>query len=115
MYNKYYILSFILLIFLVYSLLYRQNIISDDNDYIIKNSNKIYTSFGNDPLNYYKTDNSNLDGPSVNGVEGYPTKLFMFANNKISLDCCPSQYTTSSGCVCISDEQKKFIQKGGIV
>lgn len=35
--------------------------------------------------------------------------MFYFAKNMVSLDCCPSTYTTDKGCVCTTEEQRKFI------
>jgi hypothetical protein len=29
-------------------------------------------------------------------------KLMQFANNKIGPDCCPSPYSTSAGCICLT-------------
>tara|TARA_B100001123_G_C15299338_1_gene1020447 strand:- start:592 stop:990 length:399 start_codon:yes stop_codon:yes gene_type:complete len=35
--------------------------------------------------------------------------MFYFANNVTSLDCCPSTYSTDTGCVCTTEQQRKFI------
>lgn len=35
--------------------------------------------------------------------------MFYFANNIVSLECCPSTYTTDRGCVCTDEQQRKFI------
>ena len=35
--------------------------------------------------------------------------MFVFANNMVSLDCCPSTYTTDRGCVCTTEQQRKLI------
>ena len=40
--------------------------------------------------------------------------MFMFADNKFKPECCPSTYTSSTGCACISQEQVNYInQRGG--
>jgi hypothetical protein len=41
--------------------------------------------------------------------------LFMFSDNKISPECCKSAtYSSSTGCVCTTPEQRNFInQRGG--
>ena len=41
--------------------------------------------------------------------------MFYFANNMVSLACCPSTYTTDRGCVCTTEQQRKFLgeQRGG--
>lgn len=35
--------------------------------------------------------------------------MFYFNNNKVSMACCTSTYTTDMGCVCTTPEQRKFI------
>jgi hypothetical protein len=35
--------------------------------------------------------------------------MFYFANNMVSMACCPSTYTTDKGCVCTTEQQRKFI------
>ena len=36
------------------------------------------------------------------------------ANNKINFKCCgESPFTTSSGCICLTDNQKEFIRSRG--
>ncbi len=41
-------------------------------------------------------------------------QLFMFADNKFKPECCPSTYTSSTGCACITQEQVDYInQRGG--
>ena len=39
--------------------------------------------------------------------------MFMFAYNKYSPSCCPSTYSTSRGCICMTDAQKKMIYTRG--
>ena len=53
--------------------------------------------------------------PTVDGsTEGLKSN-FMFAFNQSSPLCCPSTYTTSSGCVCLSQKQKDFISNRGTI
>ena len=40
--------------------------------------------------------------------------LYMFKNNQISPSCCPSTYSTSSGCVCVTPEQMLYLNKRGL-
>lgn len=35
--------------------------------------------------------------------------MFYFNENKVSMACCPSTYTTSMGCVCTTPQQREFI------
>ena len=60
------------------------------------------------------TDNSGLSGPPVDGVKGSPQKLFMLANNRSSPECCPSTFSTSTGCVCTTKNQRDYISTRGI-
>ena len=52
-------------------------------------------------------------GPSIDGKEGSPKKLFMFAYNRCHPGCCPSTYSCSGGCVCTTVSQRKFIGNAG--
>lgn len=41
-------------------------------------------------------------------------KLYMFYKNKFNENCCPSTYSSSTGCVCLSKEQSNYLnQRGG--
>ena len=41
-------------------------------------------------------------------------ELDMLASTKFKPECCPSTYSTASGCGCLSDQQKTFLlQRGG--
>ena len=62
------------------------------------------------------TDNSALTGPTVDGKEGSPKKMFMLANNRASPNCCPSTFSTSTGCVCTTQDQRDYVaSRGGAV
>jgi hypothetical protein len=40
--------------------------------------------------------------------------LFAFQNNKTGADCCPSPFSTDTGCVCLTDAQiTDFGKRGG--
>ena len=42
------------------------------------------------------------------------SELFAFQNNKISADCCPSPFSSDTGCVCLTDAQiQDFGKRGG--
>lgn len=41
-------------------------------------------------------------------------ELFQFEGNRISADCCPSPFSSDTGCVCLTDKQiKEFASRGG--
>jgi len=66
------------------------------------------------PLKPSYTDNSGLSGPPVDGVKGSPEKMFMLANNRSSPECCPATFSTSTGCVCTTKNQRDYISTRGI-
>ena len=51
--------------------------------------------------------------PTVDGDPNSPKHMFMMAHNQSSPDCCPSTFSTSTGCVCLTDKQKQFIGSRG--
>lgn len=79
------------------------------------NSNDgLYTVQGaSGPTKPLISDPNSLMGPPIDGVDGSPTKLFMLANNKVSPQCCPSTFSTSTGCLCTTEQQREFINNRG--
>ena len=51
--------------------------------------------------------------PSVDGQDGSPQRMFMFANNQARPECCPATYSTSTGCVCTTEQQRDLIAGRG--
>ena len=51
--------------------------------------------------------------PTVDGTPNTQKDLFMFAHNMSHPDCCPSTYSTSTGCVCTTPEQRNWISMRG--
>jgi len=41
------------------------------------------------------------------------SEMLIFNNNKFSSECCPSTYTNSSGCLCATPEQIKYLNSHG--
>ena len=81
----------------------------------IVTNEELNTYFGHHlPRRANRTIDDVLTGPSIDGAEGSPTKLSVFANNKTSLNCCgDSPFSTTTGCVCLTEKQKKYIQNRG--
>ena len=78
-------------------------------------NNELYTYFSPQaPLRAVKTDNSQTQGNPIDGVKGSPEKMFMLANNRSSLNCCPSTFSTSTGCICTTKKQRDYISSRGI-
>lgn len=59
--------------------------------------------------NLYQSLKDNKGGPVP------PKGLFLFSQNNFKPECCytPQQYSSSSGCACISPDQMKFIASRG--
>ena len=72
-------------------------------------SSRIYVPQGNSlPLG----PNTSLpvsSGPTVDGTKNTPNDMFMFAYNECRPECCPSTYSCDKGCVCTTEQQRKFI------
>ena len=66
------------------------------------------------PLECKKTLYSGMD-PSITGVDGDDQNMFMLYRNKSSPDCCPSTFSTSTGCVCTTQQQRDYISSRGMV
>ena len=49
--------------------------------------------------------------PTVDGKEHSPRHLFMLAHNQVRPECCPSIFSDSRGCVCLTKDQINFINK----
>jgi hypothetical protein len=74
----------------------------------VKTAKRYASGMGNkNRLNTYK-DNVGTPVPLPEG------ELFFFADNKFKPECCPSTYSDSTGCACLSQEQVNYInQRGG--
>ena len=80
----------------------------------IVDNKELVTYFGFQIPPSYVSSQDILTGPTVDGKKGSPQKLSMFANNKTSLNCCKeSPFMTSTGCICLTDDQRRFIQTRG--
>ena len=88
---------------------------SPDNTELVPNDT-LYSYLGSQgPLKMRLSDQSALIGPPVDGIKGSDEKMFMFANNKTSLACCPSTFSTSTGCVCTTENQRDFVAARGVL
>ena len=65
------------------------------------------------PLECNKTLYSGM-GPSITGIDGDDQNMFMLYRNKSSPDCCPSTFSTSTGCVCTTQQQRDYISRRGM-
>jgi hypothetical protein len=85
------------------------------------NTHELYKPLENIGINYpassitakYQGTDFTENSPSVNCNMNDPRKsLFPFSYNKCSPSCCPSPYSCSGGCVCLSEEQKNCFKNG---
>jgi hypothetical protein len=87
----------------------------DPYDTGLIDNDKLYAFLGSQgPLKMSLSDQANLSGPPIDGEKGSVTKKFMLANNVTSPACCPSTFSTSTGCVCTTKKQRDFIASRGI-
>ena len=77
--------------------------------------NPVYFSPVGTPHNLKLDPNQDAMKPSVNGLKDGPRALAMFAYNVFKPECCPSPYSGDRGCVCMTKEQKEYLQRGGSV
>ena len=57
-----------------------------------------------------KSDIDSHRHASVDGSYNTPKNMFMFTHNQCKPECCPSPYTCSNGCICVTKNQKNFIK-----
>ena len=86
---------------------------SPDNTSLIPNDALFTYLSSQGPLKPVFSDNSALFGPPIDGQDGSAKKMFMFANNRSSPNCCPGTFSTSTGCVCTTENQRDFIASRG--
>jgi len=61
----------------------------------------------------YKSWYAHLDANKGGPVPLADGQLYMFAENKFDASCCPSTYSSSTGCACLSPEQAKYLNERG--
>ena len=81
---------------------------SPDNLPLVDDKDLYIMQGHNSPLKPVIADYSSLYGPTIDGDDDSPNKLFLFSNNLSSPACCPSTFTTSTGCLCTSKKAKRF-------
>lgn len=70
-------------------------------------ANKYAANMGYDATSSKYSQNKGTHVPLPEG------QLYMFADNEFKPECCPSTYSSSSGCACISEEQVNYINERG--
>lgn len=85
-------------------------------DYVM--GTDIATSWVNNAKNYASEMGSTNENKRFSNYNDVPVplkdgQLYMFANNKFSADCCPTSYSSSEGCACISQNQINYLNERG--
>lgn len=89
--------------------------IEDKNESSLISNDNLNSYLGvQGPLQSKQTDNNALNGPPIDGDPESPSRLFILSNNKASINCCDdSPFSTSNGCVCVTDKQTKYLNSRG--
>ena len=83
------------------------------DEYYVPND-KLTTYFGVHGPIQVQSSQDILTGPTIDGEKDTPQKLSTLANNKTNFSCCgESPYTTSSGCICLTQKQRNYIRTRG--
>ena len=88
----------------------------DSNDHEILNKDKVvYHSPNGIPYNLCGDKFATTNYPTVDGKKGMgaPQRMFMMAFNESKPDCCPGTFSNSRGCVCLTNDQRNFINTRG--
>ena len=84
------------------------------------NTEPLYKEFDKSNVDFNKYNNlgitdkylgldENIGTPNITDDKNDTRKsLFNFSYNKCSPDCCPSTYSCSGGCICLSEKQKNI-------
>ena len=88
---------------------------SPDESALVPNDGLYIYLSSQGPIKMKLSDQAALNGPPVDGVKGSPEKMFMLANNVTSPQCCPSTFSTSTGCLCTTKNQRDFIAARGML
>jgi hypothetical protein len=69
----------------------------------------------NNPSPSINFDQNDPSTSSVDGTDNTAQSMFVFAYNKCSPDCCGESggYSCNGGCVCLTNDQKKFFRERG--
>jgi len=63
--------------------------------------------------NYIEDPLYQAHSPPIDGTKDGKKALFMLTYNQSSPDCCPSTFSSSTGCVCTTQNQRDFVKTRG--
>lgn len=63
----------------------------------------------------WQTQHKQFDNNIINhnNINNNMENSFFFSETNFRGDCCPSQYSSSSGCACLSESEKNFLSNRG--
>lgn len=67
-------------------------------------------------MNSWYQNGSTPSAIDANGTQPIPLpndEMVLFATTKFKPECCPSSYSTSTGCACMTNGQYKYLQERG--
>ena len=85
------------------------NVVVGDDNYNnwVSKANDYAASMG------YTTTQSKYESHTGTPVPLPKDQMLMFADNDFTPECCPSTYSSSSGCACITQEQVDYLNERG--
>ena len=83
-----------------------QNVNLENETFKLNDNNNFFRNTHYDKLEQHNYGNK-VPFPSSND------KLDILVNNEFSPDCCPSNYSNSNGCICMTAEQIDFLNTRG--
>lgn len=134
---KNFFLIILILLFLMLLLVYvnmnsrlkKHTIISEDissnqksskekfNGYIIPQEQLVViqgVSIPHEPIKPVSQFDKDPSAPPIDGDANSPNQMFSLAFNKTSPECCmDSMFSTSQGCVCLTDKQRNWFSQRG--
>lgn len=120
--GQYFLIFLLLVLFMllyVYTFNYRKEHFSQEQDSFILPSDKLAIIQGSmlppdPPIKPVAAWDKDPSAPPLDGDKKSESQMFMFAFNKSHPDCCPSPYSNSQGCVCMTDKQLDWIGNRGV-
>lgn len=87
------------------------------NGYIIPQEKLVViqgVSIPHEPIQPVAKFDNDPSAPPIDGNDSSPNQLFSLAFNKTSPECCTNSiFSTSRGCVCLTDKQRNWFSQRG--
>lgn len=88
---------------------------AETNHELLNKDKVVYHSPNGIPYNLCGDKFATTNYPTVDGTKGMgaPQRMFMMAFNESKPECCPGTFSSSRGCVCLTNDQKHMINSRG--